>query len=268
MDKLIRYLKYSQVILSLAGLMIFNLFIPDNLLSQVNYGYKTITIDRAGITIEVPRSFNRIPNKERNGVALYTESHPDIWPSLTITRHYGPYKPRTLQDHHYRILRDYRNVGFIDARLIGTHEGKFKYMPKNRHSVQVSYTTRGLKLLADVTYVSAEKSYYIITFTDTATGFSRNATMRERVLASFQIERHLLGIVSSPALPSQLNQHGQNYYQSYNQHFPQIPYKRPNKSSILGIILLVVFIIVVGSTSFLRPDGGKSGASDKKAGNG
>jgi len=234
--------------------------------------YSTQSAPRAGISISLPADLVREPRKENSTIVLFAHAHAEDWPTLTITRHPGRYQPATVREHHNRILRDYRNVGFVDTRLIGTYEGRFKYMPKERHAVDVSYTSGGQKLLADVTYVSAENSHYIITYTDTPTGFSRHATMRERILSSFQINRNLL---SRPAtriarLPSELGERPSNQAgllpggglekSTFNRG-------RPDKGSILAVILLVV-AIVVGSASMFRQDtAGKSGG-DKKSGNG
>jgi hypothetical protein len=257
-----------SVVLTLATSIIGNICSS----AQAEGSYSTHSSPRAGISIGLPVDLVREPRRENNTIVLFAQSQTEAWPTLTITRHPGRYQPPTVSEHHNRIIRDYRKVGFIDTRLIGTYEGRFKYMPKERHAVDVSYTSGGQKLLADITYVSAENSHYIITYTDTPTGFSRNATMRERILSSFQINRNLL---SRPAtrvarLPSELSDRTSNRAGLFpdnaldNSTFNK---GRPDKSSILAVILLVV-AIVVGSASMFRQDtAGKSGG-DKKSGNG
>ncbi len=235
--------------------------------------YSTQSSPRAGISISLPSELVRVPQRENNTIVLFAHSYAEDWPTLTITRHPGRYQPATVGQHHNRILRDYQNVGFADARLIGTYEGRFKYMPKERHAVNMSYTSGGQKLLADVTYVSAENSHFIITYTDTPTGFSRRATMRERILTSFQINRNLLArpVTRVPRLPSELGASsgrraeplpdGGDDKSTFNRG-------RPDKGSIIAVILLVV-AIVVGSASMFRQDtAGKSGGGEKKSGNG
>lgn len=234
--------------------------------------YLTQSSPRAGISISVPADLVREPRKENNTIVLFAHAQNEDWPTLTITRHPGRYQPATVSEHHNRILRDYRNVGFIDTRLIGTYEGRFKYMPKERHAVDVSYTSSGQKLLADITYVSAENSHYIITYTDTPTGFSRHATMRERILSSFQINRNLLSRPTTRVarLPSELSEHASSQaglIPGNSLEKSTFNRGRPDKGSILAVILLVV-AIVIGSASMFRQDtAGKSGG-DKKSGNG
>jgi len=240
--------------------------------AQAEGSYSTQSSPRAGISISLPADLVREPRKENSTIVMFAHANSEDWPILTITRHPGRYQPATVSEHHNRILKDYRNVGFIDTRLIGTYEGRFKYMPKERHAVDVSYTSGGQKLLADVTYVSAENSHYIITYTDTPTGFSRHATMRERILSSFQINRNLLSRPTTRVarLPSELGTRTNSQAGLLpNGSFEKSTFDRgrPDKGSILAVILLVV-AIVVGSASMFRQDtGGKSGG-DKKSGNG
>ncbi len=255
--------KYLQIIFALTISLVGIIREP----AQAQGSYATHSSPRAGISISLPTDLVRIPQRENNTIVLFAHSNAEDWPTLTITHHSGRYQPPSVNDHHNRILRDYRNVGFTDVRLIGTYEGRFKFMPKERHAVDVSYTSGGQKLLADVTYASADNSHYIITYTDTPTGFSRRATMRERILSSFQINRNLL---SRPAttitrLPSELGGRAESQKRSLprsGDDHSTFNSGRPEKGSILAVILLVV-AIVVGSASMFRQDTG-----DKKSGNG
>jgi hypothetical protein len=260
--------KCLQIILALTISLVGILSEP----ARAQGSYTTLSSPRAGISISLPTDLVRVQQRENNTIVLFAHSSAEDWPTLTITRHPGRYQPMSVKDHHNRILRDYRNVGFTDTRLIGTYEGRFKFMPKERHAVDVSYTSGGQKLLADVTYVSAENSHYIITYTDTPTGFSRRATMRERILTSFQINRNLLSRPSTKVarLPSELG----GRTESQAALMPVGGYEkstfnrgRPDKGSILAVILLVV-AIVVGSASMFRQDSAGKSGGDKKSGNG
>jgi hypothetical protein len=231
-----------------------------------NVSFATQSNPSNGFAIDIPSILSRNQINEVGAVVLSAQATTGSLPRLIITKHPGVYAPRSESQHNDQILKDYWNVGYTDAKLIGTFGGRFKYMPKDRHSVQVSYTNRGEKFLADVTYVSTNNNHFIITYTDTPNGFSIRSTLRERILSSFRINRNLIsntvksrrGNYSSPQLAIQKNV----------DPYSSLSSERSDKPLVVAGLLLVVALIVGAATIFRQDSKGGSGGGAKKTGNG
>ncbi len=142
-------------------------------------------------SIKYPNSMTRRP-VQNPAVVFFAQMKGNQLPTLTITRHSGSYLPRSARAHTNGIVDSYRDVGFIDAKIIDTTQDSFRHMPKKRHGVLVGYTIDGRKLMAEVTYVSAQREHFIITYVDTAVNFTRNSLIRRNMTNSFTLSRQLL----------------------------------------------------------------------------
>jgi hypothetical protein len=199
-------------------------------------------------------------------VVFFAKMRDQRFPTLTITEHSGYYAPRSSAAHIQGILSNYRNVGFVDVKAVNTSEASFLYMPKRKNSVVIGYTLDGYKHLAEVTYVSAQNTHFIITYVDTEVNYSSNALLRDNMVRSFDISRNLLGI--STARNSYYNQqtvgggyayggnsNGQGYVQSRS-FFPSIEGSRWFNSSTTPTLfpMILVLIIVVGAATLFKSD--------------
>jgi hypothetical protein len=183
------------------------------------------------------------------------------YPTFTITVHSGPYFPRSSRSHNYEIVQGYQNVGFTDARVLDTTDSSFRFMAKKRHGVLVGYSLNGQKLIAEVSYVSAENQHFILTYVDTAVNFARNAVLRQSVSNSFTISRTLLarnqrgGSYPGVSLAGTDYDYGNRYYAD---RYGQITnasrwFNVGNSPPLLAPILLII-IVIFGAATLFRSD--------------
>lgn len=158
---------------------------------QSSSSHNTFVSEKYGFRMTLPKSM-QIQKIQRPGVAMFAKSTKRGLPTITITRHGGNYSSRSSDSHINGILDSYRRVGFNDVSYVGSSRGRFRYMPKNRNSVTVNYSSMGKKHLAEVTFISAGNQHFIITYVDQPQWFSSLSTLRKSVTESFRLNRSVL----------------------------------------------------------------------------
>lgn len=225
--------------------------------------FRTHSSENLGFSIDYPQDFVRVRESERGRVVFFARASGKKYPLVFVSKRRGSYTANSEKRHLEHILSEYRELGFVDAKIVSTYSNKFLYMNKMRHGVRVSYAIRGQKIMADVVYVSAGSSHFVITYADLPVDYPSHTNIRERLLSSFEVHNSLL----RPAprrngAPKQLAKPSDETTLPIPVGNPQ----RQQRPPILGALLLVAAIILGAATIFRQDTTNGSNAEEKKGG--
>ncbi len=226
--------------------------------------FRTHSNQNVGFSIDYPQDFVRVRENERGRVVFFARASGKKYPLIFVSKRRGPYTANTEKRHLELVLSEYRQMGFVDAKIVNTYSNKFLYMNKLRHGVRVSYAIRGQKVMADVVYVSGSNSHFVITYADLPVDYPSHTNVRERILSSFELHNSLLQPIPRKDTPQR------PFIKPSRETKLPIPVGNPHTSQrppILGALLLVAAIIL-GAATIFRQDTPKSSKSEEKKGGG